>query len=113
MLFLQELLFALNAGPLRISFLMDTAAAEDYFLAVCHLEQLWAGFSIYNFDNFTAAFGAFAGFAIYDDRFHILDCDAKLHIFFVTDIRPSLQQESRAGPFLQSGLSGHRLCVSQ
>ena len=49
---------------------MDDTSTEDYFFSVCHLEQFRTGFSIDNLYNFASAFGAFAGFAIYDNWFH-------------------------------------------
>ena len=82
MLFLPELLFTLAAGPLGISFHMDAASAEDYFLAVGHLEKFGTGFAIDNLDYFAATFWAFTGFAIYDNWFHAYFCFAKLIIFF-------------------------------
>ena len=69
-LFLPVLLFTLAAGPLRIAINIDETTSEDYFFAVCHLEQFWSGLAIDELYDFATAFGAFAGFAIYNDWFH-------------------------------------------
>jgi len=69
-LFLPELLLTFAAGPLRISVHISAAAAEDYFLALGFLVQFISWHPIDDRDNFAATFGAFTGFAVYDDWFH-------------------------------------------
>ena len=65
-------MFAFDTGPLGISVFGIAAAAENYFFAMSFLIQFGGGHPIYDRDYFAAAFGALAGFAIYDDRFHRL-----------------------------------------
>lgn len=63
---------------------MDAAASEDYFFAVCHLEQFWPGLAIDELYDFATAFGAFAGFSVYDYRFHTCLLIANLLILGLT-----------------------------
>lgn len=69
---------------------MDAAASEDYFFAVCHLEQFWPGLAIDELYDFATAFGAFAGFAIYDDGVHTCLLIANLLILGLTGTMSSL-----------------------
>ena len=69
-LFLPELLLTLAAGPLGIAIEINETSSKDNFLALCFLVQFRPGHSIGHRNYFAATFGAYTGFAVYDDWFH-------------------------------------------